>query len=78
MVCIITAKQVDKILLDNPSVILPYIIMAGFCAKAIKSHPMVMPMFPMKFILRRPHSSTVIPPMRQPIGLEIAYTLAVK
>jgi hypothetical protein len=38
---------------------------------------MTMPIFPMKFILRRPHSSIVSPPKRQPMGLEIAYTLAV-
>jgi hypothetical protein len=50
--------------------------MAGFCAKAIRSHPMAMPTFPITFIRRRPHRSKVRPPRRQPMGLEIAYTLA--
>jgi len=70
-------KEVANKLLENPSVILPHIIMPGFCAKAIRSHPIAMPMFPMKFILRRPHMSNVRPPKRQPTGLDIAYTLAV-
>jgi hypothetical protein len=76
-VWIITAKQVDSKLLDIPSVNLPYIIMAEFCAKAIRSHPMLMPMFPITVISHRPHNSIAIPPRRQPTGLEIAYTLAV-
>ena len=76
-VWIITAKLVASKLLENPSVILPYIIIAGFCAKAIRRHPMIMPMFPIMFISRRPHSSIAIPPRRQPTGREIAYTLAV-
>ena len=37
---------------------------------------MAMPMFPVTFIRRRPHRSKVRPPTRQPIGLEIAHTLA--
>ena len=68
--------QVPRKLLDNPSAILPYISMAGFCAKAIRIHPMAMPMFAVMFILRRPHRSIAIPPRRQPNGLQIAYTLA--
>ena len=76
-VWIITVKQVARKPLEIPSVILPYISMAGFCAKAIRSHPIAMPMFPMMFISRRPLSSIAIPPRRQPTGLKIAYTLAV-
>jgi hypothetical protein len=63
-------------LLAIPSAILPYIIMAGFFAKVIRSHPMAIKMFPIMFILRRPQRSIAIPPSRQPTGLEIAYTLA--
>jgi len=68
--------QVARKLLDIPSAILPYIIIAGFCAKVIRSHPMAILMFPIMFIGRRPHRSIAIPPRRQPAGLEIAYTLA--
>jgi len=74
--CVITVMQVASKLLDIPSAILPYIIMAGFCAKVIRSHPMAILMFPIMFIRRRPHRSIDIPPRRQPTGLEIAYTLA--
>ena len=69
--------QVARRLLDIPSAILPYISMAGFCAKVIRSHPMAILMFPIMFILLRPHRSIAIPPRRQPTGLEMAYTLAV-
>ena len=68
--------QVARKLLDIPSAILPYIIMAGLFAKVIRIHPMAILMFPNMFIRRRPHSSIAIPPSRQPTGLEIAYTLA--
>jgi hypothetical protein len=75
-VWIITVAHVASKLLEHPSVILPYIIMAGVCAKVIRSHPTTMLKFPTKFIVRRPHRSIVRPPRRQPTGLEIAYTLA--
>jgi hypothetical protein len=68
--------QVARILLENPSMILPDISMAVLSANVIRSHPMTMPMFPNILIFRRPHRSIATPPRRQPTGLAIAYTLA--
>jgi hypothetical protein len=68
--------EVARILLENPSTLLPSIIMDAFSANVISSHPIAMPMFPNALIYRRPHRSIARPPRRQPKGLAIAYTLA--
>jgi hypothetical protein len=74
--CVLTVTHVARILLENPSTILPDISMAALPANVIRSHPTTMPMFPIMFIFRLPHMSIARPPRRQPTGLAIAYTLA--
>jgi hypothetical protein len=72
----LTVMHVARILLENPSTILPDISMAAFSAKVIRSHPVTMPTFPIMFMFRLPQMSIASPPRRQPTGLAIAYTLA--
>lgn len=72
----LTVMHVARMLLEKPSTILPDISMAAFQANVIRSHPITMPTFPIKFIFRLPQMSMARPPRRQPTGLAIAYTLA--